>query len=144
MAVPRRLVPWLVLGAGLIAVLAVLLATGPARAQVTAPPDASLKQVAPGLLGRPIYTAEAPAAAYRVQVWELLVGPGRRSEPTTFPGALVLEVRSGSGAITIDDKRQDVKIGTTLAVHDGSRFAIENTDKEAALSLRGVVISAQK
>jgi hypothetical protein len=128
----------------LLAVLAILLATGPARAQVTAPTGEFLKQIAPGLLGRPIYTAEAPAGAYRVQVWEFLVGPGNRSEPTTFPGGLVLEVRSGSGAITVDDKRQDVRIGTTLAVHDGSRFAVENTDKQASLSLRGVVISAQK
>jgi len=119
-----------------------LLAAGLARAQVAAPQADSLKQLAPGLLARTIYTAEAPGP-YHVEIWELVVGPGKRSEATALAGGVVFEVRSGRGFISIDDKRQELRLGATLVVNDGSKFALENADKESSLSLRGVVIAAQ-
>jgi len=141
MAVERRLLPWLLPSAGPLAVSTIVLLGALAGAQVAAPPTDPLKELAPGLLARTIYTAEG-SEPYRVEIWELVVGPGMKSETTALAGGVVLEVRGGRGYITIDDKRQELRLGATLAVDDGHKFALENADKESPLSLRGVVISA--
>jgi hypothetical protein len=138
----RRRLSLLLVSGGLLAVLAVILGSGFARAQVEVPPAESLlKQIAPGLLARTIYTA-VPTGPYRVEIWELVVGPGRRSEATSLPGGVVLEVRSGNGIITVGERHHKVTNGSTLSVAEGSAFAIQNTNEESALSLRAVVISA--
>ena len=144
MAVQRRLLSLFSAATAALALITIVV-TGLARAQVATPeqPADAFRQIVPGLLARTIYTAES-SGPHRVEIWDIVVGPGMKSEATTFPGGAVLEVQGGHGSITIDDKRQELRLGSTLAVDDGHKFALENADQEAALSLRAVVISSQQ
>ena len=144
-----------------MALPAALLACGPRDESVEAPqtatpattptpaidkaqlaPDAQqnpLKQFAPGLMARPVYKAEQ-TGDLEVEVWELLVGPGKKSEPAKLPGAAVAEVRSGTGVATIGEKRQELKSGTGFSIPEGANLQLENTSQEDGLALRVVLI----
>jgi hypothetical protein len=122
-----------------------LLFTPALSAQVTAPPPPAgmFRQYAPGLLARINYQADT-AGAYRVAIWDLLVGPGKRmAGPVSLPGGAVLEVRSGTGRVEIDGVARELRGGVTFVVHQGSRFALANGQDETALALRATVIGAR-
>jgi len=97
------------------------------------------KQFAPGLMARPIYKAEQ-TGDLEVEIWELLVGPGKKSEPTKLPGAGVVEVRGGTGVASIGEKRQELKSGTGFSIPEGESLRLENTSPEEGLALRVVLI----
>ncbi len=97
------------------------------------------KQYAPGLLARTIYKAEQ-TGDLDVEIWELLVGPGKKSEAAKVPGAAVAEVRSGTGVVTIGEKRRDIKSGTGFSIDDGEAFQLESSSQEEGLALRLVLI----
>ena len=115
----------------------------PLSAQARAPArrDVMFRQFAPGLLARVNYQADT-AGAYRVALWDLLVGPGKRMEaPVALPGGGVFEVRSGTGRIEIDGVARDLRGGATFVVHQGSRFALSNSRDDAALAIRVTLIA---
>ena len=100
------------------------------------------KQYAAGLLARTVYrTDESPR--FRVEIWDLLVGPGKKSDPVTLPGGAVLEVRAGAGTISAGENTREVKLGTTMAIEDGQSFQIQNGSTDSALSIRAVVIQGK-
>jgi hypothetical protein len=101
------------------------------------------KQYAPALLTRTVYVAQA-AAPYRVEMWDLLVGPRRKTDAVSLPGSAVLEVRSGEGLVTIDGNPQAVRMGSTFAIDEGSKFSIDNGQQHRPLSIRAIVISSQQ
>jgi len=103
------------------------------------PQQNSYRQYAPGLLARTVYKADQ-TGDLNVEIWDLLVGPGKRSEAATLPGGAVFEIRSGNGAVTIAGKRRDVKTGATLSLDDGDSFQIENTSADEPVSIRLVLI----
>ena len=110
------------------------------RAQLA--PDAQqnpFKQFAPGLMARTIYKAEG-TGDLDVEIWEMLVGPGKKSEPAKLPGAGVAEVRSGTGVATIGDKRQELKSGTGFSIPEGATFQLENSSQEESLDLQVVLV----
>jgi hypothetical protein len=100
------------------------------------------KQYAPALLTRTVYMAPA-AAPYHVEMWDLLVGPSRKTDAVSLPGSAVLEVRSGAGLVTIDGKPHALRMGSTFAINEGSQFAIDNGQQPRALSIRAIVISSR-
>ena len=105
-------------------------------------PDAlqnPFKQYTPGLLARTIYKAEQ-TDDLEIEIWELLVGPGMKSEAAKLPGAAAAEVRSGNGVVTIGGKSQDLRSGAGFSLSDGETFQVENRSKEDGLSLRVVLI----
>lgn len=98
----------------------------PGERKVTAnQPSNPFLQLAPGVLTRILYQT-ASGAGYRVEVRDLLVGPGQHTAEASLPGAAVFEVRSGSGVVTVSGKRQEMKSGSTFALAEGQTFAIEN------------------
>ena len=110
------------------------------RAQLA--PDAQqnpFKQFAPGLLARTIYKAEG-TGDLDVEIWEMLVGPGKKSEPAKLPGAGVAEVRSGTGVATVGEKREELKSGTGFSIPEGATFQLENSSQEEGLSLQVVLV----
>ena len=111
--------------------------TRPAERPTAAPP--AYRQLVPGLLARTRFVAPT-SADRRVELWDLLVGPGKRSAPATLPGGAVLEVRGGSGRITVGDKDQELRTGATLAVPDGTSFRLVNGREDLGLSIRATVI----
>ena len=120
----------------------VVLSAGDGAAQATRrqiPSTPAYQQLVPGLLARTRFVAPATAER-RVELWDLLVGPGKRSAPVTLPGGAVLEVRGGSGRITIGDKHQELRTGTTLSVADGTSFQLANARNDLGLSIRATVV----
>jgi hypothetical protein len=110
------------------------------RAQLA--PDAQqnpFKQFAPGLMARTIYKAEG-TGDLDVEIWEMLVGPGKKSEPAKLPGAGVAEVRSGTGVATVGEKREELKSGTGFSIPEGATFQLENSSQEEGLSLQVVLV----
>jgi hypothetical protein len=101
------------------------------------------EQYAPGLLARTVYVAEG-SGPFRVEVWDLLVGPAKRTEPASLPGGAILEIRSGVGLVAVDQKASDVRPGSMVRVDEGSRLVIENRDKDQGLSIRAIVIAARQ
>ena len=88
-------------------------------------PENPYLQLAPGLLTRTLFEA-ASGTGYRVEVRDLLVGPGQRTSNLSLSGAAVFEVRSGSAVITTAGKPQEVRMGSAFALSEGASFMIEN------------------
>lgn len=111
----------------------------------TAPhePQNPYQQYAPGLLARTVYKAE-PTERFAVEMWDLLVGPGKKSEAASLPGGAVFEVRSGTGVITVGGQRRDIKIGATFNVDEGASFQLENSETDNSLSIRVVLIHSPR
>jgi len=103
---------------------------------VAGEPRNAFKQLVPGLLVRTRYVAEGRPA---VEIWDLLVGPGRKSEKARLPGAAVLEVRSGRGLLRAA-KPVELRIGSARALAEDEEFTLVNTDPEAPLILRATVL----
>lgn len=94
--------------------------------------------VAPGLLARTVYSADS-GAGYRVDVRDLLVGPGQKAS-ASLPGAAVIEIRSGAGVMTMAGQSRELRTGSTLSLPEGQAFAIENTGG-GALTIRVHLLS---
>lgn len=104
--------------------------------------DGIFRQYAPGLLARVNYQAES-TGRYRIALWDLLVGPGKSSEPVKLPGGAVVEVRSGSGRAVIDGQAQEISGGAIFVVNQGSSLALTNGRDDLAFALRVTLISAE-
>jgi hypothetical protein len=113
-------------------------AAAPAAAAAEAGPK-TFRQFAPGLLARQRFAADS-AASGRVELWDLLVGPGLRSAPATLPGSAVLEVRAGSGDIAIAGKTQRLRSGAAVAVPEGATIQLTNARRDLGLTVRATII----
>lgn len=82
-------------------------------------------QLATGILTRTLYEASS-GNGYRIEVRDLLVGPQQHSASVKLPGSAVCQVLSGDGVLTSGEKRQDLKLGSTLTIPQGEGFSIEN------------------
>ncbi len=148
--------------ARLIALLTLLLASGsllackrpgppvpgaqePQKALMTPPafstytPQEPFRQLAPGLLARTAYVAEK-GGRYGIEMWDLLVGPGKKSGAATLPGAAMFEVRSGRGTVTVSGKPREVQMGATFSLDEGAEFIIENRSPDVGMAIRVTLI----
>jgi mannose-6-phosphate isomerase-like protein (cupin superfamily) len=82
-------------------------------------------EITKGLLARTVFEAAGPPGT-RVEIRDLLVGPGQSTESATMPGAAVFDVRSGSGTIVHGGQTQEFKTGTTFGISEGESFVIQN------------------
>ncbi len=111
-------------------------------------PETESQELTTGLLSQTAFdtagetAAAAPAQSYRVEVRNLLVGPGKSTAEATLPGAAVFEVRSGNGTVTIGSASQEITTGSTFAVSEGESFRLTNSS-EMGLALRVYVIRLQ-
>ena len=119
---------------------AFLLVAGLAAAQETR--ETMYRQYTEGLLARTAYTADA-GGGLRVELWDLLVGPGKATRPFKLPGAAVLEIRSGQATVAIGGKEQRVTIGTPLSADEDSEIVLVNANADIPLSIRAIVITAR-
>lgn len=101
-------------------------------------------QYAEGLLVRPVFASDS-AGAYRVEVWDLLVGPGMRSAEVRLPGGAVCEVRAGSGVLRREGGR-DLQLapGATFTLSEGARFVVANGRDDLGLSIHAVIVSRRE
>lgn len=112
-------------------------------AQDRRPPQAQnlpfFRQAVPGLLVRTRFVAKAGTGP-QVELWDLLIGPGRRSGRVRLPGPAVLEVRGGAGAVLINQKRQELRAGASLAVPEGASLLFANARRDLGLDLRVTIV----
>ena len=99
----------------------------------------SFRQAVPGLLVRTRFVAKAGAGT-QVELWDLLIGPGHRSDRVRLPGPAVLEVRGGAGAVLINQKRQDLRAGASLAIPEGASLLFANARRDLGLDLRVTIV----
>lgn len=98
------------------------------------------EKFAEGLYARRVFQAVSPGKDYRVEEWGLLIGPGKKTEVVTLPGAATLVVRTGHAVLTIGDKKQELRLGSSLLIPEDQKFSIVNTDKERPVSIQAVIV----
>jgi hypothetical protein len=137
-----RLTVLLALAAG-AAPLAPRPAAAQARTQARPPePLPTYRQLARGILARTRLVADS-TSGQRVEVWDLLVGPGIQSDSIALPGAAVIEVRGGSGRVRVGGQERTVQAGITFAVPEGAALAVTNGRADLGLALRAVIVSGR-
>jgi len=104
-------------------------------------PERPYAEFAPGVLTRSRYETES-GAGYRVEIWDMLLGPRQESATISLPGGAILTTRSGQPAITIDGKAMIAVAGTALSVAEGQSFTITN-ESDDPVSLRVYLFGAQ-
>lgn len=109
-----------------------------AAARPMAPPP-NYQQLVAGLLVRTRFVVEA-GPNRRVEVWDLLIGPGMRSDATQLPGGVVIEVRGGSGQVVIGDRSQELRPGATLAIPDRTSVQFVNGRNDLGLAIRATLV----
>lgn len=97
----------------------------------------------PGLLVRTRFAPPADKSARTaIEIWDAMVAPGKASETARLPGAAIVEVRSGTGVLSVAGKPQELRTGATASVDDGAEFRVTSSDKDAPLMLRVTLIRA--
>ena len=128
----------------LVAVCAGTVTAQPADTQPQPPSPTlsvqSYRQLAPGLLARTRFNVDE-ASGRRIQLLDLLVGPGMRSTRTSLGGHTVLEVRAGEAVLSIDDKQQRVSSGSTVHIPARAAIEIANMRGDLDVSIRATVIT---
>lgn len=114
----------------------------PARTE-NLPDGPNYTKFANGLYMRRLSQIVAPSRDYSVEEWALLVGPGKSTDTVTLPGTAVLLVRTGSAVVTLGDRKQDVRLGSSLLVVENQRFSIANSDKERPVSIKAVIVKGR-
>lgn len=71
-----------------------------------------------------------------------MVAPGKASESARFPGAAIVEVRSGTGVLSVGGKPSELRTGATVSVDDGADVRVTSSDKDAPLILRVTLVRA--
>jgi hypothetical protein len=104
-------------------------------------PEQPYAAFAPGLLTRNRYETES-TAGYRVEIWDMLVGPHQQTSSVSLPGGAVVTTRSGQPAITIEGKAMIAESGTALTIPEGQPFTVTN-ESDDPVSLRVYLFSAQ-
>lgn len=128
---------------------------GPAPAQGQRPPDAPAgalsdyspaqpyRQLAQGILAQTVYVAEADGP-FTAELWDLIVGPGMRSEAAVLPGAAIFEIRSGTGTVSVGGQGRDARMGMTFSIPEGEQFTVVNGSPDQALMIRATVVRARE
>lgn len=97
--------------------------------------------LAAGIMTRTLFESSS-GRGYRVEVRDLLVGPGQRAENVSLPGAAVFEIRSGNGVLTVAASARELKLGSTFALAEGQSFTVENKS-DSALAMRVYLFRAE-
>jgi hypothetical protein len=133
---------WLPAAIALLVAMALVMAS-PAqqpREQTQRPTQELFEERAPGVLVRVTHRTSA-SPGLSVQIWDLLVAPGKRSGAVVLPGAAVVSVRSGEATLVIDSEARRVAIGTSLGVAEGAEIHIDNRESDARFAARAIVVS---
>jgi hypothetical protein len=116
------------------------------------PVDSSLKaydsvphrfeEIAPGVFSRVVYRTAASVSP-SIEVRDVELAPNKTAGALTFPGAAVIEVRSGKGSLRLASKSQDVQAGGTFGLSQGDSLQATNKSSQP-LSLRVYLIGSAR
>jgi hypothetical protein len=118
----------------------VLIATfGATRLLAQADAPGSYQESAPGLLTRSVF--KAAAGSTTVEIIDLLVGPGKSSEPIVLAGGALLDAQGGSATLLVDGKGQNIQPGQVVSLAQGQQIAIDNSRGPRSFVARLVLLS---
>ncbi len=117
-------------------------ARNPART-ANLPEGPNYKKYATGLYARQVFQTIGPSQDYSIEEWGLLVGPGKKTEGVTLPGAAVLIVRTGSGVIAIGEQKQEFRLGSSLLIPEDQKFSIVNANRDQPVSIKAVIVKGR-
>lgn len=109
----------------------------PARPAKLANQD-QYRALAPGLLVRTRFRGGKGIEA--IQLWDLMLGPGKTSGQVRLPATAILEVRSGTGSMSVSGKTEELRIGQFVTVQDQAELVLSNHDKDAPLIVRATIL----
>jgi hypothetical protein len=93
------------------------------------------------LLTRTLFKTAAPSG-YSVEVRDIFVDPKKQSGDLSLPGAAFLEVRYGTGVMRAGNRRQELNLGSIIAIPQGLSFSLESTSDQP-LTIRVDLVRAQ-
>ena len=79
---------------------------------------------------------------YFVELRQLVIGPGKTSQPIEFRGATVILVDVGNGTAAFGDRRERLRGGTSFVVPRGAKFSFDNPGS-GALLLRAITFAEE-
>jgi hypothetical protein len=123
-------------GAALVLLCAIAAIDG-ASAQVD--PPGAYRQLAPGLLSRSIFKANA--GNNTIEVLDLLVGAGKASEEIRTPDPAMLDVQAGDAMLRVNGRPQQVRPGAVIPLDRDLPIIIDNTGGERPFVARMIVVS---
>src|SRR5882672_4540784 len=82
-------------------------------------------EIAPGVSARSTYRTAA-TAGLRVEVRDVEVAPGKTAD-LAFPGATILEIRSGKGSGRVAGKSRDIAAGGVMSQSQGDTITLANS-----------------
>jgi hypothetical protein len=97
----------------------------------------------PGVIRRKVFTAVAPSS-FHVEIWDMMAALGKKLEKISFPGAAVFEVMTGSASFTVEGKRYEMRMGSTLFLNEGSTLEIDTQKSQDPFHFRATVITNRK
>ena len=96
--------------------------------------------------GEPLKIQNLPLqqiGVYYLEAEDLLVGPSQKTGNFTFPGAALLEIRSGNGLLSTLGKSQKVHGGTVLTLTEGQSLKLANSREDLGLYLHATILRAK-
>lgn len=96
-----------------------------------------------GVVRRGVFMSKA-RSNFSVEIWDMMAAIGTRSSKIYFPGAAILEVRTGNARFIVDGKTTELKMGSTLVINEGSSLEIETQKEQKPVNFRAIVITANK
>jgi len=100
------------------------------------------EEIAPGVFSRVMYRSAASVTP-SVEVRDIELAPNKTAGALTFPGAAIIEVRSGKGSVRLASKSQEAQTGGTFGLSQGDSLQIANKDS-GTLSLRVYLIGSSR
>jgi hypothetical protein len=97
-------------------------------------------EMSPGLLGRTVFKADA--SDFRIEIMDILVGPGKKSESIALKGGALLDVQGGEVTLIVDGKRRRVRAGDdAVSLAQGQTIIIDNSSVRRSLVARLILFS---
>src|SRR6478735_5890743 len=115
-------------GTVLMLAASILLTTGVGELFAQSAAPGNFEETTPGLLSRNVFKTEAGNTT--VEIIDLLVGPGKSSEPIVLTGGALL-----------DGKAQSVQPGQVVSLAQNQRIAIDNSRAQRSFVARLVLMS---
>jgi hypothetical protein len=101
------------------------------------------RQLAEGVMAssEPVFATDS-LAHYRVRVLNLVLGPNQNAPRVPLEGAAIMELRSGTVAVSINGKTTRQEVGATWFVPDGAKLALKNLSE--VVIIRTTVLAPHK
>ncbi len=104
--------------------------------------EAKYHEYVEGLYVLELFRTVSRDESFEIDVWNLLVGPGKETGEFELPGTAVLLLRAGSAQVVVDGQsKSDLEMGATLVVPEKTRIRITNRAGDRPVNVRATLFS---